>query len=347
MNAIPRIYINPGHSDKDPGAVGYEVERRLNVKVSEYQREYLLAHYICEVRMNPGTLGNLYDICDDANKWGANLFDSKHFNAGGGDGYEALVYSVANKPLGQIYEKYVKAIGQNSRGVKINPGYVVLRNTHMPAIINECAFVDNKKDIQDWNDDAELKQMGIAHAKAAAEFLKLKEKNVTPSAPAPTPTPVVKPTVLYRVQCGAYSFIAKALVQQKKLKAAGFDTYIVKADDGLYKIQIGAYDNYENAEKQVAKLKAAGYSCFITTKSGTAVNGSAVSDEAVTAEVACGDKVRMQIGALVWGKTYGFSSWVYNTDLYVREINGDCVTVSTNKTGDVTGNVHKKYLTKI
>ena len=48
-----RIYINPGHSDKDPGAVGYETERKLNVKVSNYQRDHLLAHYKCEVRMNP------------------------------------------------------------------------------------------------------------------------------------------------------------------------------------------------------------------------------------------------------------------------------------------------------
>ena len=31
-----KIYINPGHSDKDPGAVGYETERKLNVKVSEF-----------------------------------------------------------------------------------------------------------------------------------------------------------------------------------------------------------------------------------------------------------------------------------------------------------------------
>ena len=36
---MAKIYINPGHSDTDPGAVGYETERRLNVKVSEYQRE--------------------------------------------------------------------------------------------------------------------------------------------------------------------------------------------------------------------------------------------------------------------------------------------------------------------
>ena len=176
---IPRIYLNPGHSDKDPGAVGFEVERKLAVKVVQYEREHLLKHYICEVRSNPGTMGNLYDICDDANQWGANLFDSTHFNAGEGDGYEALVNSEATRELGEIYEKHILAAGQNSRGVKIRPGLVVLRDTNMPAIINECAFVDNKKDIEDWNDNEELKQMGIAQAEAAAEYLKLKKKEAT------------------------------------------------------------------------------------------------------------------------------------------------------------------------
>lgn len=176
---IPRIYLNPGHSDKDPGAVGFEVERKLAVKVVQYEREHLLKHYICEVRSNPGTMANLYDICDDANQWGANLFDSTHFNAGEGDGYEALVNSEATRELGEVYEKHIVAAGQNSRGVKIRPGLVVLRDTNMPAIINECAFVDNKKDIEDWNDNEELKQMGIAQAEAAAEYLKLKKKEAT------------------------------------------------------------------------------------------------------------------------------------------------------------------------
>ena len=36
-----KIYINPGHSDEDPGAVGYETERKLNVKTAEFMKAYL------------------------------------------------------------------------------------------------------------------------------------------------------------------------------------------------------------------------------------------------------------------------------------------------------------------
>lgn len=206
----PKIYINPGHSDKDPGAVGFEVERKLNVKVSQYQMEHLLTNYKCQVRMNVGTMSSLPAIAADANAWGADLFISNHFNAGGGDGWEGLVYAKENILLGQMFEKHVKSAGQNSRGVKLRPDLAVLRLTDMPAVLNEGAFVDNMKDIQDWNDDAELKRLGIAYAEAAAEYLHLEKKT----------------DKLYRVQVGAYRNRSNAEALAQKLKAAGFDAYI-------------------------------------------------------------------------------------------------------------------------
>lgn len=216
-----RIYIDPGHSSVDPGAVGYEVERDLNEKVSKFMNEHLLANYVCETKVDPVTNNSLSAVANAANAWGADLFVSNHFNAGGGDGYEALVYSDKNKVLGQVFEKHVKAIGQNSRGVKYRPGLAVLRLTNMPAVLNEGAFVDNKKDIEDWNDDAELKKLGIAYAEAAAEWLKLEKKAVTPNVNSDT---------LYRVQVGAYGVKENAERMKEKLEAAGFPGMIVKVE---------------------------------------------------------------------------------------------------------------------
>lgn len=189
-----KIYINPGHSNKDPGAVGYETERKLNVKVSEYMNAYLLANYECETMMTDYNNNSLTAVSKEANTWGADLFVSNHFNAGGGDGYEALVMSNARVELGKIFEKHVKAIGQNSRGVKLRPGLHVLKATNMPAVLNEGAFVDNKKDIQDWNENHELKKMGEAYAKAAAEYLNLTKKKLTTNSGAADKTPEKYPT---------------------------------------------------------------------------------------------------------------------------------------------------------
>lgn len=79
--------------------------------------------------------------------------------------------------------------------------------------------------------------------------------------------------VTYRVQVGAYSVKANADKQAAKLKAAGFETYMVKSG-GMYKVQVGAYSKKENAEAMVKKLKAAGSDAFITTKKGEAVTAS-------------------------------------------------------------------------
>ena len=60
-----------------------------------------------------------------------------------------------------------------------------------------------------------------------------------------------------------------------------------------------------------------------------------------------GDKVKLTKDATVYGKTKKFSSWVYLRTLYVRQIDGDRVVVSTVPTGAVTGATHKKYLKKV
>lgn len=58
-------------------------------------------------------------------------------------------------------------------------------------------------------------------------------------------------------------------------------------------------------------------------------------------ELEVGEKVRIKPHCKTYdGKKY-FANWVYTSDLYVREINGDCITVSTLKVGAITGRVHK------
>ena len=170
--AIKKIYLDAGHGGKDPGAVKYVKESEVAIKVVKYMYNYLNNNYICTVYKDISD-DSLNTICNRANGWGANLFVSIHFNAGGGDGFESLVYSSKSNALGKVFEKHALAVGQNSRGVKYRPELAVLRLTKMPSVLNEIAFVDNKKDIKDWNDDSELKIMGEAMAKAAAEYLKL------------------------------------------------------------------------------------------------------------------------------------------------------------------------------
>ena len=60
-----------------------------------------------------------------------------------------------------------------------------------------------------------------------------------------------------------------------------------------------------------------------------------------------GDKVKLTKDAPVYGKSYKFQSWVYNCTLFVRDVQGSRVVVSTQKTGATTGAVDKVYLIKV
>ena len=94
---------------------------------------------------------------------------------------------------------------------------------------------------------------------------------------------------LYRVQTGAFSKKANADAMEKKLKAKGFDTYMVQSG-GLYKVQVGAYSVRANAEAMMKKVKTAGFDAFITTTSGSAVSSSnSKSIDTLAKEVIRGD----------------------------------------------------------
>ena len=103
---------------------------------------------------------------------------------------------------------------------------------------------------------------------------------------ATTDTPATESSTLYRVQVGAYSVKSNADKQLEKVKAAGFDTYMVKVGN-LYKIQVGAFSKKANADAMMKKIKAAGFSAFITTQQGEPVTTTPAkkSNEEIAREV--------------------------------------------------------------
>lgn len=99
------------------------------------------------------------------------------------------------------------------------------------------------------------------HAQIASEVNKrLGSTNIKPAPEKPSGG-------LYRVQTGAFKSKTNADAMLAKVKAKGFDTYMVKVGD-LYKIQVGAFKVKANAEATLKKLQAAGFSAFITTEEG-------------------------------------------------------------------------------
>lgn len=130
--------------------------------------------------------------------------------------------------------------------------------------------------------------------------------------PTPSDSPVTDKN-LYRVQVGAYKVDKNAIAMRDKLKAKGYDTYVVKVD-GLIKVQVGAFAVKKNAAALEAKLKKDGFPTFLTTKGGEKYTPT-------SPKIIVGSIVRVKKGAKDWNGN-SLLDFVYNRDHRVSEISG-------------------------
>ncbi len=223
-----KVFISVGHGGLDPGAVANGLkEKDVNLAISLECYKVLSRHGV-DVAMSRTTDEDDKDKIKECNAFAPELAVDIHNNAGGGDGCEIYHYSGGgtSKMLAQNVLNEIVAIGQNSRGLKtkLNSSgsdyFAFIRETVAPAIIVECAFLDNAKDVQIIDTEAEQKTMGVAIAKGILKTLGI--AYVEEKKPEATGS-----GKLYRVQVGAYSVKANAEAMQKKLKADGYDAIIV------------------------------------------------------------------------------------------------------------------------
>ena len=144
-----KIFIDPGHGGKDPGA---------NVKIKEYQYTLIyaleLGHVLKELGIEimfsrtSNTDVSLSERCRMANTWGADYFISIHFNSGGGVGVETFALAAGGKGerlANAVHKGLIEHTGATDRGRKF-ANFQVLRDTSMPAILIEGGFVDSDID---------------------------------------------------------------------------------------------------------------------------------------------------------------------------------------------------------
>lgn len=223
---MTKVFINPGHGGKDPGAVGNGLQEKEIVLQLGKKIVAMLKDYDVEVKLFRAgdTYYSLDRICKEANDWKANLFISLHVNAGGGTGFESYIYngSVSSKTRtyqNTIHDEIMKQLaGVCDRGKK-RANFAVVRQTKMPAILTENLFIDTKSDAQKLKDSKFINKIAQGHANGIVKALGLKKK------PKPTTTKTDKNT-FYRVVAGSYNDRKNADAQLAKLKKAGFDAFI-------------------------------------------------------------------------------------------------------------------------
>ena len=219
-----KVFISAGHGGSDPGAVANNVkEKDLNLSIALACRDELERHGV-SVKMSRTKDENdpLSDEIKECNAYAPDLAVDIHNNAGGGDGGEVFYSHLGGKgkTLAENILAEIVKVGQNSRGAKTRKNangkdyYGFIRETSAPAVIVECAFVDNASDLKILATETQRKAMGVAIAKGILKTLGVEIQSEKAS--------------LYRVQVGAYLIKANAEAMQKKIKAVGFDAFIVK-----------------------------------------------------------------------------------------------------------------------
>ncbi len=221
---MPKVFIGVGHGGSDPGAVANNTkEKDLNLSIALACRDMLTRHGV-SVKMSRTQDENdtLSEEIRECNAFAPDLAVDIHNNAGGGDGAEVFYHygGGTSKTLAENILAEIVKVGQNSRGAKTRKNstgkdyYGFIRETTCPAVIVECAFVDNASDLQILATEDGKKTMGQAIAKG---ILKTLGKEIQSERGS-----------LYRVQVGAYLLKSNAEAMQKKIKAVGFDAFIVK-----------------------------------------------------------------------------------------------------------------------
>lgn len=158
-----KIFINPGHMPGvDSGAVNEtygvteaDIVKEIGAGVQQYLNR---VGYDCMLVQSDNLCGespNYTNICASANGWKADIFISIHCNAAVAEeaqGTETLVYSEDSTEACTLAEciqnQIVRSLGTVDRSVKERPGLAVLRETDMPAVLVETAFITNEDDVQ-------------------------------------------------------------------------------------------------------------------------------------------------------------------------------------------------------
>jgi len=181
MARKPKVFIGVGHGGWETGAYANGIkEKDVNLTTALACNEVLVRHGV-DTLMSRTTdeEDTLRQEINECNAFDPDLAVDLHHNAGKGDGVEVFhsVVGGAGKELAENIHDEIVALGQNSRGVKTREDtdgtdwYGFIRETKCPAVIVEYAFLDNAKDVQFVDSEAEQRANGVATAKAILKKL--------------------------------------------------------------------------------------------------------------------------------------------------------------------------------
>lgn len=171
-----KIFLDAAHSvdGGDTGAEGFYLKEQditfgivmlLAKKLSDVGFDIMVSRENAGDVLGTNASTSLSKRASLANTWGADVFISIHCNASTNNtanGTEVYTFNTSSKALPlakKIQSKIVEILGTTDRGTK-TANFAVLRETAMPAVLVETAFISNKED----SDKLKTRQADFADA---------------------------------------------------------------------------------------------------------------------------------------------------------------------------------------
>ncbi|XQY93083.1 N-acetylmuramoyl-L-alanine amidase family protein [Metabacillus sp. HB246100] len=207
-----KLYLDPGHGGKDPGAVGNGLEEKeLVLDIALRIRNMLINEYKdVEVKMSrtKDVDKSLTERTNEANAYGADFYLSLHINAfnGSANGYEDYIHDSLSDSSSTatyraiLHEEVTKLNDLRNRGKK-KANFHVLRETNMSALLTENGFIDNGSDANKLKSAQWREKVARGHVNGLEKAFNLKKQAEKP----------IYRVIVDGVQVGAYQEQANIL----------------------------------------------------------------------------------------------------------------------------------------
>lgn len=220
---MAKVFIGVGHGGSDPGACANGLrEADVNLTMALALRDELQRHGVTVgISRTRDENDRLTDEIRECNAFAPDLAVEVHNNSGGGDGFEVFVYpgSSKSRELAQAIETEIKAIGQNSRGVKTSTTLGWVREVKTPAVLCEGFFLDSA-DRAIGNTADKQRAFGVAYARGVLRVLGIPYR-ATEGALEPKQLRMMIGGVEYAVE--AVEIGGNNYVKLRGLEQAGYD----------------------------------------------------------------------------------------------------------------------------
>ena len=218
---MPKVFLDYGHGGNDPGGTYNNLkEKDINFSIGKKVKKHLERHGVEVIESREDDSNpSLLDRSKKANLNNVNASISIHTNASishSAKGIETYTYGKGINEIklaNSIHYEIIKAgLYYIDRGIKQGNLHMV-REPNMAAVLLELGFLDNIEDANLLKNKQD--EFAVEIAKGILKYLNLEyiEDGITDN-------------IYYRVICGSYKDRLNAETHQKKLKEAGFDSFL-------------------------------------------------------------------------------------------------------------------------